>query len=120
MVIRCESSSVWSLQMTAYIQGSLASAAFSTFSFLCRYAHVPGIYTKTHIERWQDITKATKEAGAVFFCQLWHVGRSSHAGNEHLIHKVHCNVCTVHTAQTITKLMHRPHVTYLTRLLPSS
>lgn len=43
------------------------------------YANVPGIYTKTHIERWQDVTKACKDAGAVFFCQLWHTGRSSHA-----------------------------------------
>lgn len=87
-----ESPSLWSLQMTAYIQGSLSSTAFSIYSFLRRYAHVPGIYTKTHIERWQDITKATKDAGAVFFCQLWHVGRSSHAGNQHLLqrHPLQC------------------------------
>ncbi|DBB09760.1 TPA: hypothetical protein ACH3X3_001395 [Trebouxia sp. C0006] len=43
------------------------------------YSHVPGIFTKKHIERWQDITKACKDAGGLFFCQLWHVGRSSHA-----------------------------------------
>ncbi|DBA72626.1 TPA: hypothetical protein ACH3X2_010374 [Trebouxia sp. C0005] len=43
------------------------------------YSHVPGIFTKKHIERWQDVTKACKDAGGLFFCQLWHVGRSSHA-----------------------------------------
>lgn len=53
----------------------------------CRYAHVPGIFTKKHIEGWKDITQATRDAGATFFCQLWHVGRSSHAGTCTALHQ---------------------------------
>ena len=75
--------------MTAYVVLPSAKDSFSE----CRYAHTPGIYTKTHIEGWRDITKATKDAGAVFFCQLWHVGRSSHAGDQHLLVNQHQLLC---------------------------
>lgn len=46
----------------------------------CRYPHTPGIFTEEHIEAWKPITQAVKDAGAIFFCQLWHVGRVSHTG----------------------------------------
>lgn len=42
------------------------------------YPHTPGIYTREQIAAWKPITQAVKDAGAVFFCQLWHVGRVSH------------------------------------------
>eukprot|EP00884_Botryococcus_braunii_P001873 jgi/Botrbrau1/11687/Bobra.0195s0018.1 len=42
------------------------------------YPQTPGIYTPEQIEAWKPITKAVKEKGAIFFCQLWHVGRASH------------------------------------------
>ena len=45
-----------------------------------RYPHTPGIFTKEQCEAWKPIVKAVKDKGAVFFCQLWHVGRVSHTG----------------------------------------
>ncbi|KAL3157689.1 12-oxophytodienoate reductase 3 [Trebouxia sp. C0010 RCD-2024] len=56
------------------------------------YLHTPGIHTQTHIDSWKAVTQATKHAGAVLFCQLWHVGRTSHSGDQHLIK---CNACAV-------------------------
>ena len=46
----------------------------------CRYPHTPGIFTEEQVEAWKPIVKAVKDKGAVFFCQLWHVGRVSHNG----------------------------------------
>lgn len=48
----------------------------------CSYPHVPGIFSPEHIKRWKDITAAVKKEGSTFFCQIWHVGRSSHAGQQ--------------------------------------
>lgn len=42
------------------------------------YPHTPGIFSPEHIAAWKPITQAVKDAGAIFFCQLWHVGRVSH------------------------------------------
>lgn len=42
------------------------------------YPHTPGLYTKEQIEAWKPVVKAVKDKGAVFFSQLWHVGRASH------------------------------------------
>ncbi|CAM6085448.1 unnamed protein product [Calypogeia fissa] len=42
------------------------------------YPQTPGIYTKEQIEAWKPIVKAVHEKGAIFFCQIWHVGRKSH------------------------------------------
>ena len=44
------------------------------------YPNTPGIYTPEQIEAWKPITAAVKDAGGVFFLQLWHVGRASHPG----------------------------------------
>jgi 2,4-dienoyl-CoA reductase-like NADH-dependent reductase (Old Yellow Enzyme family) len=45
-----------------------------------RYPNTPGIYTEEQIEAWKPVTKSVREAGGIFFCQLWHCGRSSHPG----------------------------------------
>lgn len=42
------------------------------------YPQTPGIYTKEQIEAWKPIVKAVHDKGAVFICQIWHVGRKSH------------------------------------------
>lgn len=42
------------------------------------YPHTPGIYTPEQLAAWRPITKAVKEHGTTFVCQLWHVGRASH------------------------------------------
>ncbi|SFN40813.1 2,4-dienoyl-CoA reductase [Chryseobacterium oleae] len=42
------------------------------------YLYVPGIYTDQMIEGAKMVTKAVHEKGSKIFCQIWHVGRSSH------------------------------------------
>ena len=44
----------------------------------CRLPNTPGIFTDEQVEAWKPIVKSVKDKGAVFFCQLWHVGRASH------------------------------------------
>lgn len=41
---------------------------------------VPGIYTEEQINAWKPVTEAVREAGGIFFLQLWHCGRASHPG----------------------------------------
>mmetsp|Transcript_5714 Transcript_5714/g.9921 ORF Transcript_5714/g.9921 Transcript_5714/m.9921 type:complete len:407 (+) Transcript_5714:96-1316(+) len=43
------------------------------------YPHTPGIWTQEQVKAWKPIVKAVKAKGAIFFMQLWHVGRASHA-----------------------------------------
>lgn len=47
----------------------------------CRYPHCPGIYQEEQVEAWKKITDAVHAKGAYIFCQLWHVGRASHSGD---------------------------------------
>ncbi|XP_051181048.1 uncharacterized protein [Lolium perenne] len=35
----------------------------------------PGVWTTEQVEAWKPIVNAVHQKGAVFFCQLWHVGR---------------------------------------------
>ena len=42
------------------------------------YPCTPGIFTDEQVEAWKPITRAVKDVGATFFCQIWHVGRASH------------------------------------------
>ncbi|CAI7855006.1 unnamed protein product [Closterium sp. NIES-53] len=42
------------------------------------YPDVPGIYTDAQIAAWKPVIKAVHDKGALFYCQLWHVGRASH------------------------------------------
>ncbi|AZZ94240.1 N-ethylmaleimide reductase [Hahella sp. KA22] len=43
------------------------------------YSFTPGIYTNAQIAGWRKVTDAVHAAGGRIFCQLWHVGRMSHA-----------------------------------------
>ena len=44
------------------------------------YPQTPGIYTPEQIEAWKPITASVRDAGGVFFLQIFHVGRASHPG----------------------------------------
>ncbi|EEC80229.1 hypothetical protein OsI_22162 [Oryza sativa Indica Group] len=41
------------------------------------YPDTPGIYTQQQIEAWKPIVDAVHRKGALFFLQIWHVGRVS-------------------------------------------
>ncbi|RLM99105.1 putative 12-oxophytodienoate reductase 5 [Panicum miliaceum] len=41
------------------------------------YTGTPGIWTAEQVDAWRPIVDAVHAKGAVFFCQLWHVGRVS-------------------------------------------
>ncbi|KAF8725589.1 hypothetical protein HU200_020127 [Digitaria exilis] len=41
------------------------------------YTDTPGIWTAEQVSAWRPIVDAVHAKGAVFFCQLWHVGRVS-------------------------------------------
>ncbi|XP_057415705.1 12-oxophytodienoate reductase 3-like [Lotus japonicus] len=43
------------------------------------FANVPGIYSEEQVEAWRNVVDAVHAKGAIIFCQLWHVGRASHA-----------------------------------------
>ncbi|KAF8451856.1 hypothetical protein BGX38DRAFT_1130622 [Terfezia claveryi] len=45
------------------------------------YYHVPGIYTPEQIRAWKKVTDAVHKKGGYIFCQLWHVGRTTHPSN---------------------------------------
>ncbi|GFQ00589.1 12-oxophytodienoate reductase 1 [Phtheirospermum japonicum] len=42
--------------------------------------HNKGIWTEEQVEAWKPIVDAVHAKGAVFFCQIWHVGRVSNTG----------------------------------------
>ncbi|KAL6555593.1 12-oxophytodienoate reductase 1 [Orobanche hederae] len=44
------------------------------------YPDTPGIWTKEQVEAWKPIVDVVHAKGAVFFCQIWHVGRVSNSG----------------------------------------
>ncbi|KAL2349463.1 hypothetical protein Fmac_003463 [Flemingia macrophylla] len=41
------------------------------------YPQTPGIWTKHQVQAWKPIVDAVHAKGAIFFCQIWHVGRVS-------------------------------------------
>lgn len=43
------------------------------------YALTPGIWTEEQVAGWKKVTDAVHAAGGLIVCQLWHVGRFSHA-----------------------------------------
>ncbi len=51
------------------------------------YPETPGVWTQEHVEAWKPIVDAVHRKGALFICQLWHVGRVStngkHSSNAH-------------------------------------
>ncbi|KAG0560185.1 hypothetical protein KC19_10G160300 [Ceratodon purpureus] len=42
------------------------------------FPNAPGIWSKEQVEAWKPVVKAVHDKGAIFFCQIWHVGRVSH------------------------------------------
>lgn len=45
------------------------------------YHDVPGIFTPEHVRAWKKVTEAVHEKGGFIYCQLWHVGRTTHPLN---------------------------------------
>ena len=43
------------------------------------YYATPGIHTEDQVDGWKQVTDAVHAAGSEIWCQLWHVGRMSHA-----------------------------------------
>ncbi|EKM51954.1 uncharacterized protein PHACADRAFT_165282 [Phanerochaete carnosa HHB-10118-sp] len=42
------------------------------------WPNAPGIWSEEHVEAWKRIIDGVHQAGALIFCQLWHVGRVAH------------------------------------------
>ncbi|GJE88362.1 alkene reductase [Phanerochaete sordida] len=42
------------------------------------WPNAPGIWSEEQAHAWKRITDSVHEAGALIFCQLWHVGRVAH------------------------------------------
>ncbi|CAO1947678.1 unnamed protein product [Urochloa humidicola] len=40
------------------------------------YPETPGIWTQEQVKAWKPIVDAVHRKGSLFFCQMWHVGRS--------------------------------------------
>ena len=38
----------------------------------------PRIWTQEQVEAWKPIVKAVHDKGGIFFCQIYHAGRTSH------------------------------------------
>ncbi|KAL3638663.1 12-oxophytodienoate reductase 1 [Castilleja foliolosa] len=60
--------------------GFLLSEATGVSDTAQGYPHTPGIWTNEQVEAWKPIVDAVHAKGAVFFCQIWHVGRVSNKG----------------------------------------
>ncbi|KAL4194474.1 hypothetical protein AMTRI_Chr05g59470 [Amborella trichopoda] len=58
--------------------GFLISEAVAVSPQGIGFPNSPGIYTEEQVEAWRRVVDAVHEKGAIFFCQLWHVGRASH------------------------------------------
>ena len=41
------------------------------------YTDTPGVWTAEQAEAWRPVVDAVHAKGALFFCQIWHVGRVS-------------------------------------------
>ncbi len=46
------------------------------------YPNTPGIHTAEQVEAWKPIVQGVHDKGGIFFCQIWHCGRSSHPGGQ--------------------------------------
>uniref|UniRef100_J3MCD8 NADH:flavin oxidoreductase/NADH oxidase N-terminal domain-containing protein n=1 Tax=Oryza brachyantha TaxID=4533 RepID=J3MCD8_ORYBR len=59
-------------------RGGLLVAEATCVSATARgYPETPGVWTREQVEAWRPIVDAVHRKGALFFCQLWHVGRVS-------------------------------------------
>ncbi|KAF8476250.1 hypothetical protein BDZ91DRAFT_674503 [Kalaharituber pfeilii] len=62
--------------------GGLLISEGTHISFMAgAYYGVPGIYTPEQIRAWKKVTDAVHRKGGYIFCQLWHVGRTTHPVN---------------------------------------
>ena len=43
------------------------------------YSFTPGVYTDDQVAGWSKVTQSVHDEGSKMFCQIWHVGRVSHA-----------------------------------------
>jgi len=70
------------IMMEYYTQRSSAGLIISEATVISTiaagYIRTPGIYNIKQIEAWRNITEALHENNGRIYCQLWHVGRSSH------------------------------------------
>ncbi|CAN6164608.1 unnamed protein product [Urochloa humidicola] len=57
--------------------GLLISEATGVSATAQGYPETPGIWTREQVEAWKPIADAVHRKGALFFCQIWHVGRVS-------------------------------------------
>lgn len=57
--------------------GLLIAEATGVSNTSLGFPHVPGIWTKEQVEAWRPIVDAVHAKGGTFFCQIWHMGRSS-------------------------------------------
>ena len=60
--------------------GLLISEATDVSPTAQGYPETPGIWTREQVEAWKPIVDAVHRKGALFFCQIWHVGRVSTNG----------------------------------------
>jgi N-ethylmaleimide reductase len=71
------------LAVTYYTQRASAGLIISEATQICPegqgYPNTPGIHTPEQIAGWRAVTDAVHAAGGRIVCQLWHVGRISHA-----------------------------------------
>ncbi|EFJ10525.1 hypothetical protein SELMODRAFT_183867 [Selaginella moellendorffii] len=58
--------------------GLLISEAAAVSQQGIGWPHSPGIWSDEQVQAWKPVVKAVHDKGAIFFCQLWHVGRASH------------------------------------------
>uniref|UniRef100_A0A0D9WN91 NADH:flavin oxidoreductase/NADH oxidase N-terminal domain-containing protein n=1 Tax=Leersia perrieri TaxID=77586 RepID=A0A0D9WN91_9ORYZ len=57
--------------------GLLVTEATGVSATAQGYPDTPGIWTQEQVEAWKPIVDAVHRKGAIFFCQIWHVGRVS-------------------------------------------
>ncbi|GAB4826157.1 12-oxophytodienoate reductase 7 [Ancistrocladus abbreviatus] len=57
--------------------GLLISEATDISPQAAGFPHTAAIYTAEQVEGWKKVIKAVHAKGAIFICQLWHVGRAS-------------------------------------------
>ncbi|KAG0641537.1 hypothetical protein HOY80DRAFT_918813 [Tuber brumale] len=63
-------------------EGGLIIAEATHISVMSGNHHdVPGIYTPEQVRAWKKVTDAVHSKGGFIYCQLWHVGRTTHPVN---------------------------------------
>jgi 2,4-dienoyl-CoA reductase-like NADH-dependent reductase (Old Yellow Enzyme family) len=72
------------------------------------YPETPGIWSQEQVEAWKPIVDAVHRKGALFFLQIWHVGRVSTTGTCHAHERTMAIFCATKAigvaAETIDRL----------------